>query len=845
MGKIKKLLENELVGGTQTTDVYPVTSTKAVYDENNERLDNIINKIEPGIIYDVSANNDGAVFESLQALLSSSSLNTLIPTSVRYGGMSIRFIQGSVPNSDNKYLQYRLMADTFSTTVTDWQGVDDTISDDSDNLITSGGVKNAFNDVELKLGFPVDVNVSTLQKHKLSLTSNKIWYQEIRNCHSVIPINNVTKVVIKPSIDAYYAFFTEDYIPPTDISSPIPFVPNTDVMVATQNVSSEINVPEGAAFLYLVRVDGGNNDVNWDVTLINSNSLKDGFDNDILLLKNCDISKSEIVVSDGTLVIDNSTKTFNLKNLAYKKNGGSSVITNPMTSLAFGTLSGNLSYACVVLDTNTNTFSVKEFVDTSIINTDVIVLVFKASFDTKVDNRYPYTVRWVSYCMLNYELRNGDVVIDRKVKYEDITDINNNISNLNTNIDIIEKSVKPVVTYEITNAEEHNYIPNMYTSNPTWYDVGKHIVIPCEPNDIFSLEAPNIAYNYIWLTNAYTPPTTSGGAVPSVNDMGRLTIDANAKIIVTAPTEAAYLCVVTVNGDEEITNAKITSVGKELDKIQKGIYGLNGDIHEYSGEKISLASKYGLLKVDGVTKFYNNLYPQGMAIYGGYMFRIYNTGECEIYNISSGTPQFVIAFTLACSPDSPHCNAAQFAPSVISGNFPYLYVCACKDSLRKCYVVSVDTDGTSSLIQTIIFPVLDGLPDAMPFNAIIGDDGYLYCCGFKGTKMYFSKFKCPNINVPEVTLMSADLVFSWTDDYYDNTNCVFQGMCVNGGRLYLAYGGTYYERGVFVYDVFSGIKVSNVKMTGIINAEFEDIAIYNNKLYLEVVDTCYYELTFN
>ena len=46
MGKIKKILENELVGGTQTTDVYPVTSTKAVYDENNKRLDNIIKELE-------------------------------------------------------------------------------------------------------------------------------------------------------------------------------------------------------------------------------------------------------------------------------------------------------------------------------------------------------------------------------------------------------------------------------------------------------------------------------------------------------------------------------------------------------------------------------------------------------------------------------------------------------------------------------------------------------------------------------------------------------------------------------------------------------------------------------
>lgn len=42
MGKIKKILENELVGGTQSTDIYPVTSTKAIYDENNVRLDDIL-----------------------------------------------------------------------------------------------------------------------------------------------------------------------------------------------------------------------------------------------------------------------------------------------------------------------------------------------------------------------------------------------------------------------------------------------------------------------------------------------------------------------------------------------------------------------------------------------------------------------------------------------------------------------------------------------------------------------------------------------------------------------------------------------------------------------------------
>ena len=71
-------------------------------------------------IYDVTSNNNGATFESLQSLLSSDNLSTLIPSVVRCGGMTIRFVQ----SSDNKYVQYRLMADEFSTDTTQW-AIDD------------------------------------------------------------------------------------------------------------------------------------------------------------------------------------------------------------------------------------------------------------------------------------------------------------------------------------------------------------------------------------------------------------------------------------------------------------------------------------------------------------------------------------------------------------------------------------------------------------------------------------------------------------------------------------------------------------------------------------------------
>lgn len=62
MGKIKKILENELVGGAQNTDVYPVTSTKAVYNENNEKLDDILFFPDE---YDLTTHNNKIGFKNI------------------------------------------------------------------------------------------------------------------------------------------------------------------------------------------------------------------------------------------------------------------------------------------------------------------------------------------------------------------------------------------------------------------------------------------------------------------------------------------------------------------------------------------------------------------------------------------------------------------------------------------------------------------------------------------------------------------------------------------------------------------------------------------------------------
>ena len=136
--------EDKVMSQKAVSNAIAVEETRAKGAEEN--LDNKLTDLEARMIYDVSANNGGEVFESISTLLNSSDLDTLIPISVRHGGMMIRFIQGSVPNSDNKYIQARCMAQNFTTDVTLWQGVDDKPVQRSHNLIESGGVDAAIKD---------------------------------------------------------------------------------------------------------------------------------------------------------------------------------------------------------------------------------------------------------------------------------------------------------------------------------------------------------------------------------------------------------------------------------------------------------------------------------------------------------------------------------------------------------------------------------------------------------------------------------------------------------------------------------------------------------------------------
>ena len=100
--KIDKTSILQESGDDENSVMSQKATTTAIADETKRAM-----AAEKAIMFDISSHNNGAVFESLSALLSSSNLSTLIPTSVRRGGMTIRFIQGSEQSSDNTYVQFR------------------------------------------------------------------------------------------------------------------------------------------------------------------------------------------------------------------------------------------------------------------------------------------------------------------------------------------------------------------------------------------------------------------------------------------------------------------------------------------------------------------------------------------------------------------------------------------------------------------------------------------------------------------------------------------------------------------------------------------------------------------
>ena len=141
MGKIKKITENKLVGGTQSADVYPVTSIKAVYDENNERLDNILNR--RGVV-NISTNYNT---DHIAEVLTLEQAIDKVPSKDRVLGFQGKFL------SENGWKSYIFIGDSIAdwTNKTKWNnyltGTDvvQEPGDSEDKVVSQKALNDALN----------------------------------------------------------------------------------------------------------------------------------------------------------------------------------------------------------------------------------------------------------------------------------------------------------------------------------------------------------------------------------------------------------------------------------------------------------------------------------------------------------------------------------------------------------------------------------------------------------------------------------------------------------------------------------------------------------------------------
>ena len=128
--------------------------------------------VNTGIVYDISKAHDGATYTDLADALSGNN----VPPEVREGGMTVRFVS----NSDNKYVQYRLMSTSFSTNETDWQEADGAVTTErlADGAVTTD-----------KLSEELQSDLQDIQSEKQNVYEDKILITD-DNDNTVADINS-------------------------------------------------------------------------------------------------------------------------------------------------------------------------------------------------------------------------------------------------------------------------------------------------------------------------------------------------------------------------------------------------------------------------------------------------------------------------------------------------------------------------------------------------------------------------------------------------------------------------------------------------------------------------------
>lgn len=221
-------------------------------------LDNIIKN---GSAFDLSSYNavDGvlATYANLDAALAA--LN-LLPAVYKQPGMSFRFVS----NIDNKYVQYRLMSDTFNTTPANWQGVDDEPTAGSNNLVKSGGVEDdIFNNGLFERHNTISYAVGDSYLWKTIFSPKLIQGKRYRLSIQMNSPSNIKFSLCTDSTNDVQTIITG-----TNVSTSVGFIPQQSNTFLRARCGNSIEAATGEINVSLLNLDGNFNKLTENVVNI-------------------------------------------------------------------------------------------------------------------------------------------------------------------------------------------------------------------------------------------------------------------------------------------------------------------------------------------------------------------------------------------------------------------------------------------------------------------------------------------------------------------------------------------------------------------------------------------------
>ena len=240
---------------------------------------------------------------------------------------------------------------------------------------------------------------------------------------------------------------------------------------------------------------------------------------------------------------------------------------------------------------------------------------------------------------------------------------------------------------------------------------------------------------------------------------------------------------------------------------------------------------------------------QGMSIYNGKAFLLYDKGGLAIYDLIN--KQAVAEFTLASASADNHCNSANFSNEIISGGtYPLLYISECYGQ-HRCFVENITNSG-SALVQTITFSNENGDYTNSTYNnafdwILDNDTGMLMTYGLMSDgKHKIKMFAKPSTSNATVTLSETDVIDEWVvEDYIYpalSSNYTYQGNCAKGGIIYLL---TWQSNEIICISEDTHAMTARVPLTYNTTGEPEDLAIYADTMFVVYGDKKIYGMSFN